>query len=850
MKIVDVVKGVLEREGRSLKIDEIYEEIVSKDLYPLSKNRPQHIIRTQVRRYCSGVDSTLSKSEDIFVEVGEDMYDLTARLRREGKDSFAMHPMIKSSYSLDKEYKDRIKTHDYVSVVNKLVEDYEEKGWAIDREYKYKKRLKKVKDVGERLENDFWCLLKVLGYKELNQGRNFKIEIKRPSAETLGKQVDVFAKDEETVVVAECKASNRVKKRSLQKDIEEFANLKGPIANEINRHYGGKLKIIWMFVTRNILWSNPDKARALGENIKITTERELNYYWAIAQHLGPAARYQFLAEFLKGQTIPELKDKSIPAIRGKLGGRKFYSFISTPRQLLKISFVNHRMLNDPDGAPSYQRLVERNRLKKIGAYIENGGFFPTNILLNFVEKPRFEIVHKDEETKIHYGNLYLPDKYRTAWIIDGQHRLYGYSKIDDKFSDQNISVIAFEQMEKGEEANLFVTINHEQKSVSKGLLDELEGELKWGSKIPTQRINALASRLISVLATDVNQPFYSKFEAQGETKNKERNLTVSGIKNGLVKSCLLGTAVMKRKEYEPGALCGLDDAETIDKSRNVLNYYFDQLREANFELWEAGGEGFLRTNNGVHAHLLFFAEIIKYFEEKSGLKARELDDGELFLSLQPYIDPITEVISKADKSEMAERFKVQYGSGGPRQYYFRLCRILKETIESFQPEGYLDWLNTQNQEKKDAADKKVQEMNSKVISAIGMIFKGKFGHNGYMEKAIGKKHNEIFTGAIGRRAKDGNIEVPVEEYLFFIECKKIVEDREYWPLFRNIFNIPEMGEKGLAKNLKWMDKFNDLRKLPSHSSENREYNPGDFEYIDYVYDAFNSNLENFEIGGS
>jgi D-arabinose 1-dehydrogenase-like Zn-dependent alcohol dehydrogenase len=92
--------------------------------------------------------------------------------------------------------------------------------------------------------------------------------------------VDVFAKDDETVIVAECKASGSFSRRSLQKDIEEFANLKKPIASAIRRHYGEnkKLKIIWLFVTENIIWSTPDKHRATGEQIRIITERELRYY--------------------------------------------------------------------------------------------------------------------------------------------------------------------------------------------------------------------------------------------------------------------------------------------------------------------------------------------------------------------------------------------------------------------------------------------------------------------------------------------------------------------------------------------------------------------------------------------
>lgn len=252
----------------------------------------------------------------------------------------------------------------------------------------------------------------LMGYPEISSGRNFKVRIDRKGAEPLYKQIDILSKDDETVIVTECKASERVRRRSLQKDIEEFSNLKGPIANAVKKHYGSsfKPKIIWLFITSNIVWSEPDKQRAAGENIRIITERELRYYLQISDHLKSAARFQFLAEFLKNQKIPGLEGVKVPAIRGKLGGRQFYCFVSTPKQMLKIAFVNHRSLNDPEGAPSYQRLVTRTRLKQISRFLREGGFFPTNILVNFTRKARFEQLAKDEEACVAFGHLYLPNR--------------------------------------------------------------------------------------------------------------------------------------------------------------------------------------------------------------------------------------------------------------------------------------------------------------------------------------------------------------------------------------------------------------------------------------------------------
>jgi DNA sulfur modification protein DndB len=199
------------------------------------------------------------------------------------------------------------KPFDEKSISADALPEYEADGRQLDRQLKRVTKVKREKPIDERLENRFWLLLVKMGYPEINDGRNFTISIERKGAEAIKKQIDVFGKDDETVIVAECKACAKPTRRSLQKDIEEFANLKGPISSAIHKHYGKdfKPKIIWLFVTENVIWSDPDKQRAIGENIRIITERELRYYSDVASHLGRAARNQFLAEFLKDQQIPE-----------------------------------------------------------------------------------------------------------------------------------------------------------------------------------------------------------------------------------------------------------------------------------------------------------------------------------------------------------------------------------------------------------------------------------------------------------------------------------------------------------------------------------------------------------------
>src|SRR6266446_3109757 len=60
-------------------------------------------------------------------------------------------------------------------------------------------------------------------------------------------------------------------------------------------------------------------------------------------------------------------------------------------------------------------------------------------------------------------------------------------------------------------------------------------------------------------------------------------------------------------------------------------------------------------------------------------------------------------------------------------------------------------------------------------------------------------------------------QLDIEAYLDFIDKKKIIEKQENWDVFKKYFNIPLPGEKGQAKNLRWMDRLNELRRVVAHS---------------------------------
>ncbi len=139
----------------------------------------------------------------------------------------------------------------------------EAEGWRIVRKSKRSVRLAKDKPVDRQLEDDIWSLLYRMGFKELNFDRNFSIQI---GENTPKWQLDVFAKDDETVFIVECTHSQESGSKSVKGLLDKLGNIREEVYKVVRGHYGRdcKLKIKFAIATRNIDWRAADKARALN----------------------------------------------------------------------------------------------------------------------------------------------------------------------------------------------------------------------------------------------------------------------------------------------------------------------------------------------------------------------------------------------------------------------------------------------------------------------------------------------------------------------------------------------------------------------------------------------------------
>ena len=401
-------------------------------------------------------------------------------------------------------------------------------------------------------------------------------------------------------------------------------------------------------------------------------------------------------------------------------------------------------------------------------------------------------------------------------------------------------MIAFEALKREEEANLFVTINHEQKSVPRTLLDELDADLKWGSSIPAERLASIAATIVQSLTEIISGPLFRRVIAQGMKGDDVTSLTMPEMKGGIVRSHLIGSLAHKRRSLIHGPLSADNDHNTVRRAAQTLNLYFEQIKSANLERWNAGRPGELSTNVGVRALLLLLDALIKYGISKSrGFDVANAEPKEIIEEVKELGKPLISYLSTVSDSDFRQKFAGKYGSGGPPEYFYELCHVIAQQDKEFSPPGLEEYLDLKD-------DLRIQDAEATIkyieLRATEIIV-------GYFKKLHGDKYlSYMCTKDMRVKAYDRQQEQPpekqldLEAYLDLIDKKKIIDKPENWKVFKAYFDIPMRGEKGYAKNLKWLDQLNELRRVAAHPSPKRAFKSDDLEFLEWIRGAFEQKL--------
>jgi DNA sulfur modification protein DndB len=691
-------------------------------------------------------------------------------------------------------------------------------GWRSVRKNLKSTRMAKPKAPDEQIEDEVWCILAQMGFKEMSHGRQFMIAVEDGLPP---RQIDVFAKDDEAVIIAECTQKDKPGKKNMANLIEKIRAIREPVYKSIRKFYGdkAKLKVKPLIATRNISWSDVDLAKCNEAQIAVISDGEIDYYSSLVQHLKHAARYQFLAHMFGGQKIDGLA-KEVVATRGKMGGETFYTFLTQPDELLKIAYVGHKASRDLENLATYQRMLQPRRLKAIAEYINGGGKFPTNIVINLKTngKLKFDVKEKIGEETL--GVLYLPAQYASAWIIDGQHRLYGYAYARasaDGFNEDKtaIPVLAYENLPAEKEMNMFIDINSKQVKVSTGLLVELYADLHWCSTDPEEAFQALLSRIASRLNTEKTSPLNDRMVVTGKKKTSYRCLTQTSIRDGLKVAKLLGT--FSKGAVVPGPLSTGNPSSydaNLKKAMSVLSEcfrLFENQLEDHWKLGDAPG-GYLCTNNGIRALFHVIKDVSDHIRQKSGSDLCLLSADETSAEVLPYLQALVDFVKSASSQDVMAFRRIGSSLTAVRQQSFGLEAHIHKKFTDFNPPGLQEYLDSRDEAGSEEAAQKVTMIHKRLFNYVIGALKQHYGtqDKAWWTQGIPLKIRQDCTAKWEEKNREGE----EESQLYLISYIDISINN--WDLLKDAISLDKKDKDNKKANTSWIKDLNEIRKITTH----------------------------------
>jgi DNA sulfur modification protein DndB len=696
-----------------------------------------------------------------------------------------------------------------------LVDSFVSNGWTVDKRNRKSVRLRRPKSHGDHLEDRVWILFYRMQFPLLSGkgGAELVLEPKNPESPT--SQIDVASFDNEIAIAIECKSSeNPTRRPQFQNELAKHGLIRERFTACARTQFPAlhKRQVVLAMFLSNILLSDNDRVRAKDQNIILFDDHDLEYYEQLVSHIGPAARYQFLADMLPGKTVPGLELR-LPAIKIKIGGFNCYSFSITPEYLLKVSYVSHRSKGKRSDVSTYQRMLSKSRLNKIKRYITDDGIFPTNIVVN-IDKNRlqFERIHQegDPEDSGIAGWLNIRPTYKSAWIIDGQHRLFAYSG-HDRASKSRLSVLAFDGLAPSEQARLFIDINAKQKSVKQSLLQELYAELHWDADDDSIRTRAIISKTIQDMDRDPESPLYQRIQTADAGKDDIRCISLTSLYGAIEKA---GFHVAKEKKghiLEYGPLWAGENDATLKRTEFVLNQWLNTVRIATSEWWGkgAGEGGGLAMNDGVITCINVLRSVLQHLESK---KLIHLDHEDLFEVVKKYAVGLGAYLGSFSE-EGRRGFRDLRGIQGQTRRTRNCQQAIRQTIPEFNPPG-LDQFIQQEKAQTNIRGKEVIDRIERMLQSVVLEeLRRECGEEetGWwmigVPKPVRLKVSERFEQDEGKRGGK-------ENYFDLIDYAKI--GLQNWELFEPILAYEKAGKK--ESRIHWLNIVNEKRNIVSHPS--------------------------------
>lgn len=681
------------------------------------------------------------------------------------------------------------------------IEEKESNGWQIKKQYKNGSAIMfKEKNPNDMLKDRLWMIFYKMGFNKLSKNENIDLNIGKEEYQ-FQKSVDIIAMDDETCLFIDCVVSKNFDRvTSFSERIETMNKAFRYFCNSIKEKYGDR-KCKYILATHNYLLSENDVELLKKYKISYFDDESIDYYQALVEHLNSAARYQLLGNLFSKTTIKGM-DERVPAIEGKMGNLTYYSFLIEPERLLKIGYVLHRNKANHDQMPTYQRLIKKDRLKSIREYVDNGGFFPNSLIISIDSKEgklRFEKAQQNlQGAHSRLGTLYLPKEYQTAYIIDGQHRLYGYS--DSKYaSTDTIPVIAFVDLDKDKQVKMFMDINENQKPVSKTLRNILNIDLNWSSDVLSKRREAIILNICQSLGENPNSPLFGRVITGEDSVNEKRCITIEYLKTAIEKTNLFNKYNKKNEITEKGLLDLIESEKTYGRIYKYLRDCLQVIADICKDEWEKGSSGYLTINNTIVGLIRVIGDITNIVYKDMHINLDDLNADDLYQNSTELLLDFADTINELSLEKRNEIKSAKGGAAKEISY-----RILQVALHMHQPkftnpdlEKYIEENCTNYNEEALIEILHIKEtiLNETKEKLLNMLD----WENLYFPEELSIKLNQKVTAQNIKNNRSGNnVITDIWNVIDFDDLCKIFNYKSNWStLFKNLFINKGMNQTRL-----------------------------------------------------
>ena len=476
---------------------------------------------------------------------------------------------------------------------------------------------------------------------------------------------DILIEDPSTGVslVFQCKYTSK-KRNKVYSGINSLVNEYATVTRELEANRG----IIVLgggYTLRKNLNLEKFQKRLHNKKIVLWSDNQIKLYKKLADMMGSFAKYQILADLgINAQFADTIEQPAFEVLQNieldKKGDENpRTSFIVTKLKadwLIRAASV-HRRFDLGGYLQGYQRILEASRIKSMAEYLTKEEWsIPNSIILCTNKKL---ICSKDLKIKKN-GNLKLPSKIGAFWVMDGQHRLYGFTKTED-ITDRNsqLMCVIFDSEKMGDnyeekQANIFVDINYKAKKVSTALLLELMQAYNL--------INIKQNVGLNIVAGLNSSPLFSGLISGYSYTGGLISLTT--FATGVKKLCSLKGPIAK--------FINASKKTNIEKNgKQLLLKYFKVIHEHFPDEW-GNPKYSITSDKGIRGFLRLFARMLKTHERSN------------FEKIDEYFDEVIKSLHKSNFDFNYSNFKGKYaGEAGADKLLEEMSAFISRYVPEF-----------------------------------------------------------------------------------------------------------------------------------------------------------------------